>query len=824
MAIEITRSPAIYVPGYGPSSAKLMIVGEAPGEEEEKHRKPFVGPSGQIAADIAKQAGFDWSECYRANVFPWRPPLNDFKRIEETGHTLEEGIADLKRQIDAIKPNAILALGAVAFANLVPGKRNLNLCRGSIYHAFDGKTKVVATHHPARLLPSANIAKMLPFSTRFIMRHDFKRAWDESKTSTLELPKRHLQVAKNSLDVYRYLLEYETNTLFSADIESIRSIPVCLGLAANSYHGICIPLIDVPGKFSLPIHEKLEIFRLLAAFFRRPGLQLIGQNWKFDHDKLEPACRFVLPDPYFDTSLAFHCLFPEFPKGLNFITSICTREPYYKDELKEFDLKRDNINDLFLYNAKDVAVPFEIYEVLSKELHQAGLYDYFQQFYMPLHRLYIDMERTGFVVDETVRQRLRTKYDSLELEIQCKLDTICGFDLNVNSPKQVALALYGPNSVGKFPIRKGADEETLSQLYANHAKSQLQKDLIDNILSRRQVGKTKSTYVNFRKDYDGRCRTSFQICGTETFRGSTQLLKPPTRPRKIGLTFHNITSHSDIGADLKSMLCAPEGCVIGNADLSQAEPRIVAILSEDWELIEKFGKIDVHKESAGICFDIRPLDKAQEMGKEDPKRFIGKTAKNATNYDAGKKRLALTINTDAKKYGIPNVQVSEWLAGQMLDKLHKAYPKLRGVFHREIQKHIEKTRTLFDPFGGRRIFMGRMDHDLYKEAYAHIPQRTVITQLRQAALRIKARLGATIHFVNEHHDALAWFSPIDQFAAHAAIVREEMMKPINFSKCSLSRNYDLIIPSDVEYGFNYGAYHSERNPKGMRKFKGEIVV
>jgi hypothetical protein len=661
------------------------------------------------------------------------------------------------------------------------------------------------------------------------MKLDFKRALDESRSPKLELPSRLLQVAKSSLDVYRFLDGYGDKTDFSSDIESIRSVPVCLGLAANPYHGISIPLIDIPGKLTIPLHEKVEIFKLLARFFARKDLRLIGQNWKFDDDKLSTCARFSLPSPWFDLAFAMHCLYPEFPKDLGFQTSIFTREPYYKSELREFNIKKDNIEDLFTYNAKDVCTPYEIYEVLSKELKEAGLYEYFFEHCMPLHDLYLGIDRVGFCVDEEKRKSLKIKYDALELDLQCQLDAIAGYSVNVASPKQLALFLYGPESICKFPYRYNrktgnvsADEDILTALQANHAKTDAQKRAIDNTLGLRQVKKTKSTYVEFKPDYDGRCRTSFNIFGAETSRGSTQLLKPPVRPHKIGLTFHNITSHSEIGADLKSMLRAPEGLIIGNADLSQAEPRIVCVLAENWEQLEKFGKIDVHKESAGRCFDIKPLEEAQKMDKEDPRRFVGKTLKNATNYDAGKHEAMVRVNTDAKKYGIPLDPISEYKAGQMLEKLHAADPNLRKVFHRGIREALEKTRTLHDPFGGRRLFFGRMDEQLYKEGYAHIPQKTVITQLRKAMLAAKKR-KEDIQFVNEHHDACSWLCLPEEFEEIATIIREELTRPINFKKCTLSRDFDLIIPSDIEWGINYGA-QKKSNPNGMRKWRGEKIA
>jgi hypothetical protein len=122
-------------------------------------------------------------------------------------------------------------------------------------------------------------------------------------------------------------------------------------------------------------HELSHIWAILALFFARPDIKVIGQNFKFDHGKLQDICGFYIANVYCDIMMLAHSLHCEFEKSQAFLASLYTEEPYYKDEGREFNWKKDKVDRLLLYNAKDAVVAFEIYERLieaAKELVVPG--------------------------------------------------------------------------------------------------------------------------------------------------------------------------------------------------------------------------------------------------------------------------------------------------------------------------------------------------------------------------------------------------------------------------------------------------------------------
>lgn len=771
------------IPGEGPINAKLMIIGEAPGEEEVKAGRPFVGPSGNILTNALKQWGVHRDECYITNVVKIHPPGN---KLWMLSIPIESFIPQLNEEINKINPNCILLVGATAL-KYVTGLEGINKWRGSILEVH-GKYKGIPCLHPAQFLDP----KKGSWKDEAIFRNfDVKRAIEESGNRNLNLPQRRLWVCRNSLELIRFL--DRVHDRLSVDIETHRSFPLCIGLSTYPKEAMSV-ILTYPKK--QPTRDQLYIWKQLIEFFgdRKHDIKIIGQNFKFD----QYICDSVginIPDPYSDTMLKAHTCYPELPKGLGFLTSIWTREPYYKDEGKEFDVHKHGIERLLLYNAKDAAITCEVDEVLDGQLKEVGTYDFYYDYVMKLHRFYRNIEDVGFLKDEERAESLKTKYWSMYEEKFNENRAIVGHGFNPNSNTQVPDVLF--NEL-KIPKRQNTKEETLQSLFGNTIKDDRRRTVINNILDLRKIRKTLGTYICSRTDYDGRIRTNYNIVGTETGRSSTSILDPPNRVTKRGMPFQMITKHSRIGKDIREMMVADPGYVFIEVDKSQAEGRIVALLSKDYDLLKRYeNNEDVHSYTAAPIFGV-PIEQviSEHKAGDSKKRFLGKKTRHAGNYRMGKHRFMLACAEE-------EVMISEKEAALFLFKFHRANPKLRTVFWAEIEDQIQRNCQLINPFGRVRQFFGKLNEDTYKEGYATIPQSTVPDALRHETLRAIGRYQNSrmvdFNIVQEGHDSLLLLLPEREYMDYCKILKEEMERPIDFSRCSLKRG-KLKIPCEFKIG------------------------
>ena len=145
---ELHRSRTQTVFGVGNRNADWLIIGEAPGAEEDRQGEPFVGRAGKLLNAMLLAIGLQREEVYIANVLKCRPPNNRDPGPEEVNCC--EGY--LQRQINLIKPRIILAVGRIAAQNLLKVDTPIGKMRGNRY-GYDG-IPVVVTYHPAYLLRS----------------------------------------------------------------------------------------------------------------------------------------------------------------------------------------------------------------------------------------------------------------------------------------------------------------------------------------------------------------------------------------------------------------------------------------------------------------------------------------------------------------------------------------------------------------------------------------------------------------------------------------------------------------------------------------------
>ena len=132
--------------GVGNPNADLMVIGEAPGFNEDKQGEPFVGEAGQLLDKILGAINFRRDDIYIANILKHRPPNNRDPKQEERQRSLPY----LLRQIELIDPKLILCVGRVSATTLLNEDTSLSKLRGK-FHSFHGR-ELMATYHPAALL------------------------------------------------------------------------------------------------------------------------------------------------------------------------------------------------------------------------------------------------------------------------------------------------------------------------------------------------------------------------------------------------------------------------------------------------------------------------------------------------------------------------------------------------------------------------------------------------------------------------------------------------------------------------------------------------
>ncbi|MGQ0612259.1 MAG: uracil-DNA glycosylase [Planctomycetaceae bacterium] len=139
-----TRTQVVF--GEGNPSAQLMFVGEAPGQEEDEQGRPFVGRAGRLLNDMIRGMGLQREEVYICNVLKCRPPGNRAPGPDE----VESCRPFLRRQIDAVAPKVLCALGSHATRALLGRSEGITKLRGKVFPELG--TRIVPTFHPAYLL------------------------------------------------------------------------------------------------------------------------------------------------------------------------------------------------------------------------------------------------------------------------------------------------------------------------------------------------------------------------------------------------------------------------------------------------------------------------------------------------------------------------------------------------------------------------------------------------------------------------------------------------------------------------------------------------
>lgn len=780
------------ISGHGFSNAKVMLIGDTGSDEDNNTGLALSGYTKTLLGHFCRDNGLNVDEMWLTLFIKER---GSQKKFEENEDLVSDHYREiLVNEIKEIRPNIICPLNELSF-RYTTGHQGIRKFRGSVLPArFD------LFGFPLRAIPILGPNPFLneDHKLRFITRLDFgKVARNVEKTGLIE-EVGHVWVAKSSEQVRQFFSRhYRKADYVVFDIETYCDLPTCISFCFDGNESCTIPILDWNISQDTRVMMLREVMTLLAS-----PLPKVNQNIKFDWKKLE-RLGIKVENVQGDTLLAASCLYAEFPKNLGFLTSLYTDMPYFKDEGKQFDPSIHNRDRLYLYCAKDSLATHQIYREQQKELVELGVDKVYRNI-IEILPLYKKAEENGLRIDLSRRSQLLDKYETL-FNIQLyKLQLLCGEPINPLSPTQVSRIVYEELEYKRVRGVKSnksgglsTDEESLELLawIGHHKGTREGKEILRTIVNCRKIHKIIEI-LELDLHPDERMRNEFKLGGTENGRTSAssttdnliKIVKNKLKAVDLGHSFQTIGKHGfemdgeELGKDVRSMYVPSRGYSFVECDLSQAEARVDAVLAKDFDILSVFdGPVGIHRLTGSWLFGCAPED----IKKGTRQYHEAKIARHAGERNMTAERLLMMIHQEIN------------VCNNILRTLHDNQPNIRQVFHREIRYEVQNKKCLVAPNGRRRDFYGRFDEPQVNEAISFLPQAIVSDQLKFSLRATYDKCDYARPLV-EAHDGFLGEVPIGREREYAEEFKKNVEKPIDFRTCTLSREFELVIPMEAE--------------------------
>jgi DNA polymerase-1 len=361
---------------------------------------------------------------------------------------------------------------------------------------------------------------------------------------------------------------------------------------------------------------------------------------------------------------------------------------------------------------------------------------------------------------------------------QKQLEDAVGYELNVNSPKQMKAFLYDDLKLPPVISRK-TGKITTDEAALNKLSKAYPNPIFDSVIHIRGQRKLLSTYLEASTDPDGRFRCRYILFGTETGRLASKLSWTDT-----GGNLQNVPK-----GIAREIFIPDEGKMFMSADLSQAELRVVAYLADERQFIKVFESGgDVHRMVASYMFD-KPEDKITHKERELGKRIV-----HASNYSMGAGKLAELTGMSYSK------------AEEKMNLYHINFPKIR-IWHMAVEAQLKKTRVLTTPMGRKRMFFGRWNKAMLRDAYAYVPQSTVADICLKGMVNLYRTLPLQCDIVFNIHDEIVIQLPIGHEDKEfvncfdGTTIKEHMIRCMSIPLTIDNKTF--TIPVGVKVGMNW---------------------
>lgn len=456
---------------YGQSDAKvpdLVLLGEAPGRQEDESGMPFVGSAGRTFKDAIEVTGHLWHRTHRTNAALCRFPSNDEKSYEATEalRRCKPGLFEELHTLHKKGVKVIVAAGASAM-NALGIDGSIHKMRGSVFtlkfkeadfflHGFKGivleptddggyDMLCVPTFHPAFLGYSGDPRHRVTFI------NDLEKAYELTE-SEYKPPEEHFNIFPSIQElegITDELLARKRKPLLGVDIETSGFVPghasiITVGIATDGEHAFSIPFLKQGGKpYWKDAKERGRAHTCLKRLMAE--CPTMFQNALFDIRHLE---HFGAPvhNVVHDTMILHHCINPELPHNLGYIVSVYGKTPYWKESMLTSAKAMIHADDseLRTYNMRDSVTLHQILPELIADARDSGTYTVYEKIAMPLVPPVMRMIENGILLDKKALKKWKAYLKGEEERLLSELKRLANLPkgFNVDSGDHLRYLLF----------------------------------------------------------------------------------------------------------------------------------------------------------------------------------------------------------------------------------------------------------------------------------------------------------------------------------------------------------------------------------------------
>lgn len=729
-----------YVPSSGPESAKLAFVGEAPGLQEARGGKPFVGPSGKLLNIVLSHHNIAREEVFLSNATLCRPPDNAAPARSAILACRDRLLGELQdRGVETV-----VALGNSASESLLgqSGVTKLRVGPPKV-HPDRPELKVIPTIHPAVCLRQGDqfpnlvtdIGKVNATHGNWTPPEYIVARTDDEAIDLMDAIDARLSEGTGLLDNPERILVVD----IEVDIEKDTAFD-----HPNHYGMLCVGIGYDRRKvlvLSEGVMESEAVRDRLGKLLRTH--RLVAQNGKFDLAGLFPITGGL--ELWFDTMLASY-VFDERPgvHGLKFMAVEYLGAPQYDEEVKKYVGPRQGYGAiprklLYRYNAYDVACTYDMYRMWSERFAQdtsAGLRKV-HDFLVAASNQLMYLELNGITVDREYLKTLDREYLARLHDIEDQLASICDRDydkrggINPRSPMQVKAYLADQGvkvdstnaDTLELVLKKTEGKEDFKDVH----------DFVSILLNHRREAKLHGTYVKgiAKRMYRGRVYPTFLLHGTTTGRLACRNPNMQNIPRESSIRRLFVPSDSE-----RTFI---------QTDYSQAELRVLSYLAGDTYFRDIFnaGDVDVFDDLTPILY---PEADRASMTPAEWKELRIRVKAYVYGVSYGRSEFSI-----ASEFGI---SVAE--ARQGMERFFSVIPEIVD-FRNQTRRAVLDGNDLVTPWGRHRRYalITKENRDaIMNEALAFLPQSTASDMCLQALTWTRQELKGIAWIRNIVHDSL----------------------------------------------------------------------